>query len=926
MLLRCFFPFALPAILTLQAEDEWLHTSREPLLDRQGKPAFEGRHIRLASDTYPRAAASFSEAPSAAKRDGLTVIRFALDQPDDVLVRVVNAQGATLRTLACGVLGPAAPEPLQTGSLRQEILWDGLDARGQPAPADARIQVALGLAPKFEGFIDHDRGALLSRLVWLEVDPKGRVYAQVGTGRKSDRTMLRFDREGRHLDMPYPSNPETLKALGQTPYDVWPFNATFDGQTTPHRPRSWPNFAAYVSDWSIPYPMRIAADGTVYFAESTTGYPKWAAGDEKFRVFTTHMDQFWFLQMTPLMWSMGPFAIDGHGFGYLATSTADRATGTYPSVRETLNDPDAPGTIRKINLKTGQLQPDFTHNGREPRAEKSAYLGTTQTLEYTTVLSDKFTSRATPNPDDDSDRRFLNIVDLTVDRQGRILVADGWPRRVKCYAAHGEFLGELGALHLEGQSRRFLDLRGIAWEKDGYYLLAVLEGESDRTRLLKLAGDPARPAIRWSLPLDAAARHLAVDRAANPPHIWIGTGHGPASLTRVTDLGDEPGEVRPIGGTAGRHLRYPWNHTAAADGTLFVHDFDRKSLIRIDGSTGEWIETPVRGAPISLKVTPDQKRLFVSWSLGEQGNYSPQRVEEGAGFVCFDARTLERLDFRLESVYSQDQLKEKDNVFKVRPDTYYPWAKTYGGLLAGFDQDGHLYVRDAEKDQKWHKATPTDSNATPGVIRRYTPEGRIATEAHCRLFNTGGGVTMDSRGHFYAVELPRMPWASVVHDFQAAIGHQELEQTPLPTRGGRPVRTQSGLAHVVKMDAQGGARDSDAELWAHRGVSGTGAGGCYCDWPDNHLAIDGADRLFVADVDLHLVKVLDTAGNMITRIGRWGNAETVPGPNQNAADLGFRLIYCLSASGDHLYVSDKDLRRLAKLRMSYRDTRELALP
>jgi hypothetical protein len=908
------------------AEGEWLHRSREPLIDRRGNVAFEGRRILLASDAYPRAAARLVEGPEV-RRDGDVVrIRFALDQPDDVLVRVVDAQGRVVRNLACGVLGPNAPEPLVKDSLQQEILWDGNDAHGQPAPAGCRVQVAVGLAPKLAGFVHHEPGQLLSQLVWLETDPQGRVYVQVGTGRKSDRTMLRFDRQGQYVDMVYPSDPAVLADSGRKIEDVWPFVARFDGLVMPHRPRSWPSFAPYSSDWRIPYPMRIASDGTVYFGESTTGFPRWSAGDEPLRIFTTHVDRFWFLEMMPLMWSMGPMAIDDQGFGYVVTSTADRCTGTYPPTRESLNDPRAPGTIRKVHLATGKLQADFEYNGTQRLDEKSAYLGTTQTVAPTTVLPERITGRAAPDPGDDSDQRFLDVVDLTVDPSGRILVADGWPRRVKVYQANGRFLGEIDGLPREGQHRRFQDLRGIAWHPDGFYLLASFRDQPDRTHLLKCAGDdPIRPQVVWSTVLDASARHLAVDRAADPVIVWVGMGHGPASLSRVADLGSQVGQVRQVGGTPPKTLRYPWNMAAAPDGTLYVHDRDRESLIRIGPSCGQWLEVPLAGAPISMLVDQRNERLLVSFSLGEHGAYSPERVEE-SGLLAFHLKTLQRLPFRLQSVYSQEELAERDRVFARRPDAYYPWAKTYGGLLAGTDAEGNLYVRDAEKGQRWHKATPTEKNPFAGAIRKYGPDGSIIEQAYGRLFNTGGGVTMDSQGNFYAVELPRVPWGTVVHDFQAAIGHRAVEQVPLPRRGDKPIRTQSGFGHVVKLDAGGGARDTEAELWAHRGVSCTNAGGCYCDWPDNHLAIDGADRLFVADIDLHLIRVLDTAGNMVARIGRWGNAQTLPGPDGDAAELGFRLIYCLAAAGDQLFVSDKDLRRVAQIRMEYRETRLTPIP
>ena len=99
-----------------------------------------------------------------------------------------------------------------------------------------------------------------------------------------------------------------------------------------------------------------------------------------------------------------------------------------------------------------------------------------------------------------------------------------------------------------------------------------------------------------------------------------------------------------------------------------------------------------------------------------------------------------------------------------------------------------------------------------------------------------------------------------------------------------------------------------------------------CDFHANLLACDAADRIFVGDVTHYAVKVLDTAGNLIEQFGAYGNAETVPGEDADADDLGFRNIYSLSAAGDALYVSDKDLRRVAKVRVDYRQTMMKKIP
>jgi hypothetical protein len=124
---------------------------------------------------------------------------------------------------------------------------------------------------------------------------------------------------------------------------------------------------------------------------------------------------------------------------------------------------------------------------------------------------------------------------------------------------------------------------------------------------------------------------------------------------------------------------------------------------------------------------------------------------------------------------------------------------------------------------------------------------------------------------------------------------------------------------LVKFSPEGGARGTAAEEWVLRGAPfGKNCDGC--DGPKGLLAVDGADRLFVGDIDHYGVKVVDTAGNVITRFGRFGNAETLPGEDGNAKHLGFRNIYCLAANGEHVWVGDRDLRRIAKVRMAYRET------
>jgi hypothetical protein len=294
---------------------------------------------------------------------------------------------------------------------------------------------------------------------------------------------------------------------------------------------------------------------------------------------------------------------------------------------------------------------------------------------------------------------------------------------------------------------------------------------------------------------------------------------------------------------------------------------------------------------------------------------------------------MEDTDFRLAPAYTAAELRERH---KGKTDQYYPWTKTTGGRFAAVEPDGSVLLLDGRRGIGWHKYGSSPGKPAeewPGVIRRYAPDGSIETEAVCRLFHPGGSAARDSRGNLYVTDLCEGGFVPLVHGpsfftyrKRAPKFDPQPKLDPLNLRRGNAViQSQSEMGFLLKFPPAGGDRLSENELWAHAGISPHAGGGCSCNWPADTLAIDGADRIFVADDDRKRVKILDTAGNMIASIGCFGNAQTVP-TDGDATKLGFRLIYCLDAVGDTAYVGDKDLRRIAKLRMAYRETREVKLP
>ncbi len=70
----------------------------------------------------------------------------------DVTVAIENSQGQIIRHLASGVLGPNAPAPFQKNSKKQTLTWDGKDDQGKYIDDKDRVmvRVSLGLKPRYE--------------------------------------------------------------------------------------------------------------------------------------------------------------------------------------------------------------------------------------------------------------------------------------------------------------------------------------------------------------------------------------------------------------------------------------------------------------------------------------------------------------------------------------------------------------------------------------------------------------------------------------------------------------------------------------------------------------------------------------------------------------------------------------------------------
>lgn len=149
----------------------------------------------------------FLEKPKLSRDGDKITIIFETKSLCDVTIAIEHGSGKVVRNLVSGVLGANAPEPLKKNSKKQVIVWDGKSDDGNyiDDKENCFIRVSLGLKPQFERNLFHSNYKLWGRnQPIISAAPEG-VY--VFEGDNLDSIKL-YDHKGNYLHTvyPFPSN------------------------------------------------------------------------------------------------------------------------------------------------------------------------------------------------------------------------------------------------------------------------------------------------------------------------------------------------------------------------------------------------------------------------------------------------------------------------------------------------------------------------------------------------------------------------------------------------------------------------------------------------------------------------------------------------------------------------------------------------
>ncbi|MCG3179798.1 MAG: hypothetical protein BIFFINMI_02143 [Phycisphaerae bacterium] len=121
----------------------------------------------------------------------------------DVTIAIEDADGRIIRHLVSGVLGPKAPPPLAKDTRKQAVVWDGKNDKG--AYVDDKdaytVRVSLGLEPRFERTLYWSPYKRISQAAPLMAANDEGVVVCEGAGVDSVRM---YDHEGNYLRTIYP--------------------------------------------------------------------------------------------------------------------------------------------------------------------------------------------------------------------------------------------------------------------------------------------------------------------------------------------------------------------------------------------------------------------------------------------------------------------------------------------------------------------------------------------------------------------------------------------------------------------------------------------------------------------------------------------------------------------------------------------------
>ena len=802
-------------------------------------------------------------------------ITFTLTGPSDVTVRILNADRNVIRNLACGMVGlEKAAKPFAPKSLSQKVLWDGKDNEGKPVKPDGCTAVVLvGMEAKFDKFLLDGHDAFFSEISAFGGSNKtGHIFtANLGAMIHRISFLREFDREGEYVRTVWPLNPNMdekrfLEFVRKADTSAW---KRYDRHWTWGR-------KDYKGKWVLgemhdnnfggltAASVTQTADGRIIGMRRIASPRAFIVWAEDGRVINHG-------QVVAPWYKFGD-PLRPHAYNSLNICSGPEGKRLYVT--------DVGQKAKRSTKQWGWVVGCFDATTLKP-VNRFAWSGLKK-------LDEPVYHLGTPNEPGEDEAHFKGPTGVAVDEKGRLWVGDA--DCLKVYAADGKFMRRIDAKTPGFEKVQFYSVKiGANHRLGGIYVVTGGARRSKQGRKLYKIDSLENLKIVWEISLARSytygpARQIFVDSEANI--VWVARGAGPRTLLRVVDKG-ATFEKRVIDGNAPDKLQKPqWMRTDAA-GNIYVLDMGHKTVIKTDIDGKVLLEIPVKASSSdgyfcldhggNMYITESWRRGFRLRKFGPDGK--PLKIG------------------------GKDVLE-----FKGPGD----WIRNLrAGRVKGVcvAENGDIYIAGAEPFHQAYPLWKKDRTMKPSWVNVYTTDGVLKKSKLIRMGSIND-IQMGRDG-LYAVE------AGFSASTSMRFKEERDENVPYWTLFNK----------LQKYALDGGVQNGEGHLWSHAGVGYVNSMACGYECAGAQICVDKDDRIWIPEHIVYNVKAVDSAGNLIARIGSYGNADCDGDPNGKNPKPAIPIAWpqAVARHEDYLLITDRISARIIRCRLEYRNRKEIKL-
>ncbi len=911
----------------------------------------------------------FSEKPVVTRNGDLIRITFTSKGFCDATVAVEDGDGKIIRHLASGVLGPNAPEPFQKNALKQTVMWDGKDDQGR-YPVDKNqltIRVSLGLKPQFEKTLLWSPHKQRGSMPMFAAAPEG-VY--VYDARGVDHLRL-FDHDGNYLRTIYPFPANKLKDVKGLFWHTFPQG---------HR---WPLKHSL-------YQQTLLTSGVNDHIHDRYGMTGAAASGIAVKGKRIALG-FEHLNRLSTDGTTGGLTLKGPEMGYKFITRNKRAYQIGPASQAFSPDGKTlyyTGWLWKTRFDAGSI-PAVMSMKFESNEKPQVFAGSWDQSKFGKG-DDQFcvpTSVACGPKGNVYVSDFLNNRVQVFAPSGKLLKSIKTKKPAKVLVHQ-----KTGSVHVF--SWESFGIPKPAWKVYGYNPKDIQPGLTSFSAFpecKKLSAEPFpfSNASHFSRTSRGQRYHVEIDSWApgDEPTFWlmhhIRNANTEDRMLLFIDVSKELAEDRWIQGVRILKKRKgKWNVTQnfgqlakkkvkrintirhniqelfvnPATGNLFVGEADSgpvskcyNRLIEIDPKTGE-----IKFVPLPFNA---EELVF------DLNGLAYLRTTDVV--ARYDSKTWREVPWdygeELTSVSCGMGGRRAQVISGIRMPSIHPGCFQQGGM--SISPKGHLVVAchqvlGKSQGKKWHNnyahfgvakdyATKYQPQIYPGrpssgtCLHIWDKHGQVIRQDVVMGLPSLDGVHIDKDDNIYAMGWPTRVlkgklyfnyMSETLMKFSAGKGKilTDSKTVPVPLSADlKPSQAKDLTARWTK----------DAE-WLYGGVGFAGFntphanGGCAC-WY-SRFSMDYFARSFAPEIDQYSVAILDSNGNLITRVGTYGNVDDgvpldkVGGP-ANPRSLGgdevalFHASYVATHTDHRLFIADLGNARLQSVKLNYHATAKTAL-